>query len=200
VPEKAQAAAAAPPAVEPAAVVPPVAKPMPPAATQVAAVAPPSALAFDALRRALLARVGPLGEVHAVVDTDPNPVPNDQTYHVVFEAQCDCDAMLFAIDGSKDEIALLYPNPYDPAQRLARGERRKLPSGDKYKFRAVGGEGIDMLKLFVTPGQFDFPEANINAWSATPADPERLAELARWLDTLERIPFATSVTPLQIRR
>jgi hypothetical protein len=52
----------------------------------------------------------------------------------------------------------------------------------------------------VTPREFSFPEANINAWSATPRKPERLAELARWLDSLEKIPFATSVTPLQIQR
>jgi hypothetical protein len=179
---------------------PEVARPAQPGGVPSPAIGAPAALAFDALRRTLLARVGPMGEARPLVDTDPNPVPNEQTYHVVFEAQCDCDVMLFAIDGSKDEIALLYPNPYDPSQRLAPGERRRLPSTDAYSFRAVGGEGVDMLKLFVTPGEFDFPEANINAWSATPADPERLAELASWLDTLEQIPFATSVTPLQIRR
>jgi len=172
------------------------AAPPPPAA----AVAPPAELAFDALRRALLARVGPWGEARARVETDPNPVPNEEKYQIVFEAQCDCDAMLFAVDGSKDEIALLYPNPYDPPRRLAPGERRSLPSTAAYSFRAVGGEGVDMLKLFVTPREFSFPDANINSWEATPSQPERLAELARWLDSLEKIPFATSVTPLQIRR
>jgi hypothetical protein len=163
-------------------------------------VTPPAALAFDAVRRALLARVGPFGEAHARVETDPNPVPNDEKYQIVFEAQCDCEAMLFAIDGSKDEIALLYPNPYDPPRRLAPGEQRRLPGTDAYSFRAVGGEGVDMLKLFVTPREFNFPLANINAWEASPKKPERLGELARWLDSLEKIPFATSVTPLQIRR
>jgi hypothetical protein len=57
-----------------------------------------------------------------------------------------------------------------------------------------------MLKLFVTPREFSFPPANINSWEATPRKPERLAELARWLDSLEEIPFGTSVAPLQIRR
>jgi hypothetical protein len=163
-------------------------------------VTPPAELAFDAVRRALLARVGPWGEARARVETDPNPVPNEEKYQIVFEAQCDCDAMLFAVDGSKDEIALLYPNPYDPPRRLVPGERRSLPSTGAYSFRAVGGEGVDMLKLFVTPREFSFPHANINSWEATSREPERLAELARWLDSLEKIQFATSVTPLQIRR
>ena len=185
-----------PPAAQPPAVAPPVVAPAP----VVAAVTPPAALAFDAVRRALLARVGPFGEAHARVETDPNPVPNDEKYQIVFEAQCDCEAMLFAIDGSKDEIALLYPNPYDPPRRLVPGEQRRLPGTDAYSFRAVGGEGVDMLKLFVTPREFSFPLANINAWEAAPKKPERLGELARWLDSLEKIPFATSVTPLQIRR
>jgi class 3 adenylate cyclase len=181
-------------------VAPPVAPPVVAPAPVVAAVKPPAGLAFDAVRRALLARVGPYAEAHARVETDPNPVPNDEKYQVVFEAQCDCEAMLFAIDGSKDEIALLYPNPYDPPRRLVPGEQRRLPGTDAYAFRAVGGEGVDMLKLFVTPREFSFPPANINAWAASPSRPERLGELARWLDSLEKIPFATSVTPLQIRR
>jgi hypothetical protein len=163
-------------------------------------VTPPAELAFDAVRRALLSRVGPFGEARARVETDPNPVPNEEKYQIVFEAQCDCEAMLFAVDGNKDEIALLYPNPFDPARRLKPGEKRSLPGTAAYSFRAVGGEGVDMLKLFVTPREFDFPPANINAWEASPRKPERLAELARWLDSLEQIPFATFVTPLQIRR
>ena len=184
------------PAPQPPIVDPVVVAPTP----QIAAVSPPAALAFEAVRRALLARVGPWSEARARVETDPNPVPNEEKYQIVFEAQCDCEAMLFAIDGSKDEIALLYPNPYDPPRRLVPGERRSLPSTGAYSFRAVGGEGVDMLKLFVTPREFSFPAANINSWEATPRKPERLAELARWLDSLEKIPFATSVTPLQIRR
>jgi class 3 adenylate cyclase len=187
------------PAAQAAAVEPPAEKPAAPP-PKLAAVPPPAELAFDAVRRALLARVGPFGEARARVETDPNPVPNEEKYSIVFEAQCDCEAMLFAVDGSKDEIALLYPNPYDPARRLSPGERRSLPGTAAYSFRAVGGEGVDMLKLFVTPREFSFPPANINAWSATPHKPERLAELAKWLDSLEKIPFATSVTPLQIRR
>jgi hypothetical protein len=186
-------------AVQPAPVAPPVVQPPAPA-PRVAAVTPPAEVAFDAVRRALLARVGPFGEARARVETDPNPVPNDEKYQIVFEAQCDCEAMLFAVDGNKDEIALLYPNPFDPSRRLKPGEKRRLPGTAAYSFRAVGGEGVDMLKLFVTPRQFEFPEANINAWEASPRKPERLAELARWLDSLEKIPFATFVTPLQIRR
>jgi len=189
------------PATQPPVVKAPVVAPQAVApAPQAAAVAPPAALAFDALRRALLARVGPWGEARARVETNPNPVPNDEKYQIVFEAQCDCEAMLFAVDGSTDEIALLYPNPYDPPRRLEPGERRSLPSTGAYSFRAVGGEGVDMLKLFVTPREFSFPAANINSWVASPRTPERLAELARWLDSLEKIPFATAVTPLQIRR
>lgn len=201
-----ESSAAQPPVVQAPVVQPPVAQApvvAPQAAApapRAAAVAPPAAHAFDTLRRALLARVGPWGDARARVETDPNPVPNDEKYQIVFEAQCDCEAMLFAIDGSKDEIALLYPNPYDPSQRLKPGERRSLPSTGAYSFRAVGGEGVDMLKLFVTPREFSFPAANLKSWEASPKTPERLAELARWLDSLEKIPFATSVTPLQIRR
>ncbi len=190
---RAQPSIAQPPVVHPPVVVPP-------PAPRVAAVTPPAQLAFDAVRRALLARVGPFGEARARVETDPNPVPNEEKYQIVFEAQCDCEAMLFAVDGNKDEIALLYPNPFDPARRLRPGEKRSLPGTAAYSFRAVGGEGVDMLKLFVTPREFSFPPANINAWEASPRKPERLAELARWLDSLEKIPFATFVTPLQIRR
>jgi class 3 adenylate cyclase len=198
VPEQAAVQPAAqPPAPAPAAVQQP--SPAPAPAPKLAAVTPPAEVAFDAVRRALLSRVGPYGEARARVETDPNPVPNEQKYQIVFEAQCDCEAMLFAVDGNKDEIALLYPNPYDHPRRLAPGEQRRL-GGSGYSFVAEGGEGVDMLKLFVTPRQFSFPEANINAWTATPRKPERLAELARWLDSLEKIPFATSVTPLQIRR
>ena len=189
----------APPAPAPAAVQQPSPAPAPAPAPKLAAVTPPGEVAFDAVRRALLARVGPYGEARARVETDPNPVPNEQKYQIVFEAQCDCEAMLFAVDGNKDEIALLYPNPYDHARRLTPGEQRRLGASG-YSFVAEGGEGVDMLKLFVTPRQFSFPEANINAWTATPRKPERLAELARWLDSLEKIPFATFVTPLQIRR
>jgi len=201
-----EAPRAEPAAVQPAPVAPPEPQPTAPAPAktapppQMAAVTPPAELAFDAVRRALLARVGPFGEARARVETDPNPVPNEEKYQIVFEAQCDCDAMLFAVDGNKDEIALLYPNPFDPARRLKPGEKRSLPGTAAYAFRAVGGEGVDMLKLFVTPREFSFPPANINAWEASPRKPERLAELARWLDSLEEIPFATSVTPLQIRR
>jgi class 3 adenylate cyclase len=205
-PERQPAPELATPSVQPPAAKPPVEKPVvvPPAvvapAPQEPSKTPPAELAFDAVRRALLARVGPWGEARAHIETDPNPVPNEEKYQIVFEAQCDCDVMLFAVNGSEDEIALLYPNPYDPPRRLAPGERRSLPSTGAYSFRAVGGEGVDMLKLFVTPREFAFPDANINSWEATPRKPERLAELARWLDSLEEIPFATSVTPLQIRR
>jgi class 3 adenylate cyclase len=196
--EQAATAPVAPAPAQPPAVAPPAVQPPAPA-PKVAAVTPPAEVAFDAVRRALLARVGPFGEARARVETDPNPVPNEQKYQIVFEAQCDCEAMLFAIDGNKDEIMLLYPNPHDPARRLSPGEQRRLGASG-YSFIAEGGEGVDMLKLFVTPSEFDFPPANINTWTATPRKSERLAELARWLDSLEKIPFATSVTPLQIRR
>jgi class 3 adenylate cyclase len=197
-----EAPKAEPSVVQPAPVAPPAQEqvaPAPAPAPKLAAVTPPAELAFEAVRRALLSRVGPFGEARARVETDPNPVPNEQKYQIVFEAQCDCEAMLFAVDGNKDEIMLLYPNPHDPERRLTAGEQRRLGASG-YSFIAEGGEGVDMLKLFVTPRQFSFAPANINTWTATPRKPERVAELARWLDSLEEIPFATSVTPLQIRR
>ena len=46
---------------------------------------------------------------------------------MTFEADSDCQALLFSVNGSEDEIALLYPNNHDPRERLAPGRPLVLP-------------------------------------------------------------------------
>jgi class 3 adenylate cyclase len=77
--------------------------------------------------------------------------------------------------------------PYDPPRRLAARAAALLGCG----VLVPGGRrrGRRHAQALRRPA-FSFPEANINAWEATPATPERLAELARWLDSLEES-FAT---------
>ena len=64
----------------------------------------------------------------------------------------------------------------------------------------MGGAGLDIIKLLVVPGGFDFPLSNAESWWATPKEPERVAELARLLERLDGEEWASAVTPLQIAR
>jgi class 3 adenylate cyclase len=155
---------------------------------------------FEAVRKALLGAAGPWGESGARIWTDPNPVPNDATYRVRFEAQCDCAVVVFAVDGSAEDISLLYPNPYEPPELLASGETVEIPSSSAYSLRAVGGEGMDFLKLFVISGDFGFPPDPSQSWYATPEEPERLAELAAFLGRLEGERWDSVAAPLHIVR
>ncbi len=154
--------------------------------------------AFRETRKALLGAAGPWREADARVWTSPDPVPNQNTYQVFFEASCDCQALLFAVDGSTDEISLIYPNPYEPFTRLVPGEARSIPSSPAYDLRAVGGQGMDILKLFVTSGDFAFPGGTEEAWGATPDGPERVPELASFLKSLDGTQWTSAATPLQI--
>ena len=156
--------------------------------------------AFQAARNALLGAAGPWRAADARVWTLPDPVPNQKTYQVFFEARCDCQALLFAVDASTDEINLLYPNPFEPVARLAPGESRAIPSSREYSLRAVGGEGMDILMLFVTPGEFAFPGETEQAWGASPQTPERVAELTSFLESLDGTEWASAATTLQITR
>jgi len=153
---------------------------------------------FDAVRRALLGAAGPWDEAHARIWTEPDPVPNDTTYVVRFEAQCDCSAVVFSVDGSEDDISLLYPNPYESPAPLAAGETVEIPSTSRYSLRAVGGEGMDFIKLFVVRGELGFPPDPSQSWYATPDQTERVAELAAFLRGLQGEQWGSAATPLHI--
>lgn len=177
-----------------------------PASHPTAAVAsgpPPKARAettFADTRRRLLEAAGPWTGARARVWTEPSPVAVDATYRVRFEARCDCAALLFSVDGSSDEIALLYPNPYERERRLSPGEVIEIPSSDGYALRAVGGAGLDVLKLFVTRGEFAFATPSVGSWGATPETPEAVTQLAEFLASLEGEDWAEAATPLPIVR
>ena len=127
---------------------------------------------------------------------------------MAFEADCDCQPLLFSIDGSEDEIALLYPNNHDPRERLAPGRPLALPSpgaNPPYTLDALGGAGEDTLKLLLLRGELGFPSEvaffttaqrrESLAWTATPEDRERLEELA---EILRGEIWSTAQTPLRI--
>jgi class 3 adenylate cyclase len=165
--------------------------------------APPTPVApgsFAAVRKTLLGAVGTWAEARPRVWTEPDPVPDRATYRVRFEANCECSALLFAVDDSGDDIVLLYPNPYEPVRRLAPGEVLEIPSSDAYQLRAVGGQGMDLLKLLVTREAIDFPAVAFQSWAATPHAPERVAELEQLLDGLDGHDWAAAVTPLHIAK
>lgn len=135
---------------------------------------------FHALRSRLLEI--PPGAVHARVWMTPEAVPGGSSYTITLEAACDCEALLFSIGGNEDRIDLLYPNAYEPLRRLEPGQPLRLPSSGGYTLDAVGEEVADTLKLLLGRGRFAFPPAGSRVWSATPTDPERLAELADLLN------------------
>jgi len=153
---------------------------------------------FEAVRKALLGAAGPWEEAGARIWTEPDPVPNDATYVVRFEAQCDCAAVIFSVDGSADDISLLYPNPYESPSPLAAGETVEIPSSSSYSLRAVGGQGMDFIKLFVVRGELGFPPDPSQSWYATPEETERVAELAAFLQGLEGAEWGSAATPLHI--
>jgi serine/threonine protein kinase len=170
------------------------------------AVAPPLD-AFDRVRAQLL-EVEPISDAEAVVWTTPDPVPSGASYRVTFEADCDCQALLFSIDGSEDELVLLYPNNHDPRERLIPGRPLALPSpraDPPYTLDALGGASEDTLKLLLFRGDSGFPSeiaffrtsqrGESLVWSATREDHERLEELA---ELLEREIWSTAEKALRI--
>jgi len=158
----------------------------------------PAPRSFASVRKALLGAAGSWGEPEARVWTEPDPVPNDTTYSVRFQAQCDCSVLLFSVAGSGDDISLLYPNPYEPPRTLTPGEPVEIPSTPSYSLRAVGGEGLDYLKIFVSAEPFSFPPDPTQSWYVTPEEPQHLEELAAFLDSLEGGRWDSAATPLQI--
>jgi hypothetical protein len=177
-----------------------------PADSRDAADTPPSD-AFDRVRTQLL-ELKPVSDTEARVWTAPDPVPSGATYSVTFEADCNCQALLFSVDGSEDEIALLYPNNHDPRERLAPGRPLVLPSpgaNPPYTLDALGGAGKDTLKLLLFQGELEFPSEidffttaqrrESLVWTATREDHERLEELA---ELLRGEIWSTAQTPLRI--
>jgi serine/threonine protein kinase len=163
--------------------------------------------AFDRVRAQLL-ELEPASDTGARIWTAPDPVPSGATYRLAIEADCDCAALLFSIDGSEDEIALLYPNNHDPRVRLVAGHPLILPSpgaNPPYALNALGGGGEDTLKLLLFRGDLGFPaeiaffttaqRGESLVWSATREDRERLEELA---ELLEGEIWSTAQTPLRI--
>jgi serine/threonine-protein kinase len=168
---------------------------------------PPSLDLFDRVRAQLL-EVEPISDTEARIWTTPDPVPNGAPYRVGIEADCDCAVLLFSIDGSEDEIALLYPNNHDPRERLAPGRPLVLPSpgaSPPYALNALGGGGEDTLKLLLFQGELGFPgeiaffttaqRRESLVWSATRGDQEHLENLA---ELLEGEIWSTAQTPLRI--
>jgi serine/threonine-protein kinase len=163
--------------------------------------------AFDRVRAQLL-ELMPASDTEARVWTTPDPVPSGSTYKVAFEADCDCQPLLFSINGSEDELALLYPNNHDPRARLAPGQPLVLPSrgaDPPYTLDALGGGGEDTLKLLLFRGELEFPteiaffttaqRGESLVWSATREDHERLEELA---ELLKGEIWSTAATSLRI--
>jgi class 3 adenylate cyclase len=169
--------------------------------------------AFSQARGRLLKLVGS-GAFAPRVWTDPDPVDNDTHYSVWVEADCDCTVLLFSVDGSDDEIVLLHPNPFSIDGAASAGTPLQIPAENSFYLRAVGGEGIDVLKLIVLEEPVPFVEERIrnwtgagdwsrderakHIWSATPEQSERVAELAAMVRQLETVVWDEAAAPLQI--
>ncbi len=151
-----------------------------------------------ATAREKLRRLDGTRDFAARVWTIPDPVKNDAVYHVGIDADCACTALLFAIDGSAHEISLLYPNPFHRDGSIQAGEVLKIPSSGEFSLRAVGGEGIDEMKLIVVDGPLALGVWSGVAWSATPEQTERVAELETFLATIETLEWDSAAAPLQI--
>lgn len=151
---------------------------------------------FAAVRDRLLGLEGK-SDFRPGVWTIPDPVKDNAVYRVGIEADCSCTALLFAIDGSADAISLLYPNPFHLDASMQAGEVLKIPSSGEWIMRAVGGEGIDTMTLIVVDGSIEFGVAD-EIWSATPDQPERVAELEALLAKIETLDWDAVSAPLQI--
>ncbi len=163
------------------------------------------AAAFSAVRERLRSlhvntAVGSAGrsDFSPRVWTIPDPVKDNSLYHIGIEANCNCNVLLFAIDGSADVISLLYPNPFDSEGSIQSGGVIKVPSSEQWMLRAVGGEGIDEIVLLVVDSPIEFGLSSDEAWSATPDEPERAAELETLLEAIETLGWDGAAAPLQI--
>jgi tRNA A-37 threonylcarbamoyl transferase component Bud32 len=155
---------------------------------------------FEVVRMRLEKLVGPSTKAGARVFVEPDPVANGAPFKVSFSAECDCQALLFFVDGKGDSVDLVYPSPREGSEPLGAGQLRVVPSTESYKLRAEKGPGTDQFKLVVIEGELAFPPGGAGRpWSASPGDARRTAELAALLDGLQGVRFATAETPLRIR-
>jgi len=135
-------------------------------------------------------------EARAQVRTIPKEVPSGSSYSIAVEVDCRCHLLVFSIDPDREDVVLLYPNPYEPDRPSTPGEPLRLPSTSAYVFEA-SGPGEDLLKVLARERPFPFP-AGGGAWSAAAADPERLGELEDLLAALDPSQVATAATHLRI--
>jgi class 3 adenylate cyclase len=153
-------------------------------------------VAFAAVRDDLLALAATgLG---ARVWTIPDPVKNGAAYQVGFEADCDCTVLLFAVNGMTEEIALLYPNSFEPRAQITRGETFRIPSSPEWRLRAMGREGVDVLKLIAVEGALDFPGDRSEPWVVTPDQIDRVDELRAMLEQIRAGAWGAATAPLKI--
>jgi serine/threonine protein kinase len=155
---------------------------------------------FESLREWLLTAPGSAAELRPRLRTVPDPVPDGTTYVVSLQANCDCSALVFEIDGSQDRISLLYPNPYELAEPLTAGRTLDLPTSQAYSLEAEKGVGTDRLKLIVVDGVLDFPPPGFSQWEVTPEQSNRRAELAQLIEVLGDRRWAGVAAPLRIVR
>jgi hypothetical protein len=134
----------------------------------------------------------------ARVWTIPDPVENDAIYRVGIEADCACSALLFSLSATSDEIALLYPNLFQPNSRLEAGAPVEVPSTPEWTLRAVGGAGVDVLELLIFSEPPGFPGDRSSSWLAAPDRPDRIAELEALLEAIQGGEWGVATTTLRI--
>jgi serine/threonine-protein kinase len=191
---------------QPAPAPPAVAEPTPrgPAPVEPAGAAapevPPAPIArdFAGVRQALERAQGPNAALRARVWTEPDPVRDGDSYALLASADCACEVLVFLLDGREERVDLLYPNVFEPPRPLARGAALRIPSSGEYKLTAVGGAGVDVIKVIVAEEPLGFWTGERGTWDATPAAPERVAELRALLQRLRDRDWASASTTLRI--
>ncbi len=153
---------------------------------------------FAGVRQALERAQGPSAALRARVWTEPDPVRDGEPYALLASADCDCEVLVFLLDGREERVDLLYPNVYEPVRRLAAGTPLRIPSSDEYELTAIGGAGVDVLKVVFAKQPLGFWTGERATWDATPDAPERVAELAALLERLRDMDWASASTTLRI--
>ncbi len=132
------------------------------------------------------------------VRTIPDPVKSGALYQVEFEVDCDCSVLLFAANAMTEEIALLYPNNFEPEARITRGARIRIPSPPEWRLRAVGSEGVDVLVLIAVRAVLAFPADRGEPWVVRPDQVDRVEELAKLLERVQADTWGAARARLQI--
>jgi class 3 adenylate cyclase len=152
--------------------------------------------AFAAVRDDLLTLAS--NDLGVRVRTIPDPVNNGALYQVEFEADCDCSVLLFAANAMTEEIALLYPNNFEPKARITRGAKIRIPSSPEWRLRAVGSEGVDVLVLIAVQAVLAFPADRGEPWVVRPDHGDRVEELAKLLERVQADIWGAAEARLQI--